>query len=768
MKKVKTKVNNYILILSIIVMVTMLTISVGYSALSTSLTINGHAAFKPIGMIRIMSITDDTFNNASSTSSSYTKDTISVTFDLNDTSSTASYIFNIRNLGETDKTITKILNESYSNSDITYTVEGISLGDKISPKDSINAKITFSFKDSVTNIYSNRLVARLKIVFDDFADNPVQTAYFKEYNGSLDLMGFTKTNIKTFQRNTALPLDAVLAKNGVTIVSTGEYDEYPSETPVYAWVESNNFYWWSEADIVYFHPKTRRAFNNYGSLTLVDLNGTSTSEVENLSHFFDTSRKLQEIKGIIDTSGIVANYDNGFDYASDNNNDSSGEEGLSYMFNDCNALKSVDLSAFDTSNATDMKRMFGGCKALKSIDVSHFDTSKVRSMYWMFRNCSSLTSLDLTNFDTGNVVNMNGMFLSSTSLQTITFGDNFNTNKVVNSTRMFENLTALQTIYSSKDFDINPNLNSNGMFSGNTLLVGGRGEEYETTFSNSHKDASYAKIASEEQSGYFTMKKHVESYIISYNLDGGTATNPYSYTNETETFTLNNPTKEGYTFIGWTGSNGDVLETTVTITQGSTGNLSFTAHYEIIDNTITISIAGPCTFNGKNGTITGENCTEYAGQKIINTNLSLYNEENYQRDYEISFTIDEFDENGQDSGVSQFTFMNTKYENSSKGYPGLVFRKDTSAGKYEITQTIEGVKVSKKISITSPMTVKVERVSGVIYYTINNGERLFLQDMNNFNKFFTTPVTFGSSLDQNGNPSRIIKGTLSNMKVVLK
>ena len=31
-------------------------------------------------------------------------------------------------------------------------------------------------------------------------------------------------------------------------------------------------------------------------------------------------------------------------------------------------------------------------------------------------------------------------------------------------------------------------------------------------------------------------------------------TNPINFTKKTETFTLINPTKEGYTFIGWTGT----------------------------------------------------------------------------------------------------------------------------------------------------------------------------------------------------------------------
>ncbi|MBQ3455213.1 MAG: InlB B-repeat-containing protein [Synergistaceae bacterium] len=71
------------------------------------------------------------------------------------------------------------------------------------------------------------------------------------------------------------------------------------------------------------------------------------------------------------------------------------------------------------------------------------------------------------------------------------------------------------------------------------------------------------------------------TYTLTYNLNGGTATNPTSYTIETETFTLNNPVKAEYSFTGWTGSGLNEAQETVTIAKGSTGNKTFTANYEV-------------------------------------------------------------------------------------------------------------------------------------------------------------------------------------------
>ena len=73
--------------------------------------------------------------------------------------------------------------------------------------------------------------------------------------------------------------------------------------------------------------------------------------------------------------------------------------------------------------------------------------------------------------------------------------------------------------------------------------------------------------------------KNTIKYTITYNLDGGSASNAAYYDVTTATFTLNNPTRAGYLFTGWTGSNGDTPQTVVTIAQGSTGNRAYTANW---------------------------------------------------------------------------------------------------------------------------------------------------------------------------------------------
>ena len=68
-------------------------------------------------------------------------------------------------------------------------------------------------------------------------------------------------------------------------------------------------------------------------------------------------------------------------------------------------------------------------------------------------------------------------------------------------------------------------------------------------------------------------------FTIAYDLNGGTGCSNRTYMSGDENFNLCTPTKSGYTFKGWTGSNGTTPQTTVTITTGTEGNKEYTANW---------------------------------------------------------------------------------------------------------------------------------------------------------------------------------------------
>ena len=126
---------------------------------------------------------------------------------------------------------------------------------------------------------------------------------------------------------------------------------------------------------------------------------------------------------------------------------------MSYMFQNCTSLTTLESNNWNTSNVTDMHSMFYRCQLLTSIDVSNWNTSKVRTMGSMFNYCNGLTALDLSNFNTDKVYDMSYMFNNCTSLKTLDLS-NFNTKAISYIDNMFKGCSNLVSIYMSNS-DIN-------------------------------------------------------------------------------------------------------------------------------------------------------------------------------------------------------------------------------------------------------------------------------------------------------------------------
>ena len=84
-------------------------------------------------------------------------------------------------------------------------------------------------------------------------------------------------------------------------------------------------------------------------------------------------------------------------------------------------------------------------------------------------------------------------------------------------------------------------------------------------------------------------------YSISYNLNGGAMSSQKTSYTVADSFTLPTPTKTGYTFTGWTGSNGTTPQKTVTVNKGTRENLNYTANWSANQYYV--------TFNGNGGSL---------------------------------------------------------------------------------------------------------------------------------------------------------------------
>lgn len=141
------------------------------------------------------------------------------------------------------------------------------------------------------------------------------------------------------------------------------------------------------------------------------------------------------------------------------------------------------------------------------------------------------------------------------------------------------------------------------------------------TKSNSYINLYVKRINSSEKIGY-TFKEYLTSsylldvknkqltikvkatytinqYSITYHLDGGSQSknNPSGYSVDTNTFVLNEPTKTGYEFLGWTYSENSTPEKNVEIAKGTTGDLTFTANWNANIYSVSLDSNGGNSFS---------------------------------------------------------------------------------------------------------------------------------------------------------------------------
>lgn len=89
-------------------------------------------------------------------------------------------------------------------------------------------------------------------------------------------------------------------------------------------------------------------------------------------------------------------------------------------------------------------------------------------------------------------------------------------------------------------------------------------------------------------------KWSINNYVIAYELGGGMnhPSNPSTYTVETPTFELFEPTRTGYEFLGWTKGASETPKKEQSIPCGSTGDVTFTAHWKAKECSITFDYRG--------------------------------------------------------------------------------------------------------------------------------------------------------------------------------
>ncbi len=81
-------------------------------------------------------------------------------------------------------------------------------------------------------------------------------------------------------------------------------------------------------------------------------------------------------------------------------------------------------------------------------------------------------------------------------------------------------------------------------------------------------------------------------YTVTMDTAGGDPIRPIQYTVESEAFLLPTPVRTGYIFLGWTGEGITEPQKAMEIPQGSTGDRTYTANWQVIEYTIITLLEG--------------------------------------------------------------------------------------------------------------------------------------------------------------------------------
>ena len=233
---------------------------------------------------------------------------------------------------------------------------------------------------------------------------------------------------------------------------------------------------YNDIDYIRFNGKYNTHFNKeeyyeQSYTNTIDLSDIDFSGINNISGMFYGWKPLSEVilpedfcKNKTDLSNLFGGTGN-LTYAYESCNgitslnttgwDTSKVTNMAGMFTGCAYLTSIDVSGFDTSNVNNMKMMFGSHidvlgdplinMSFTNINVSGWDTSKVTNMAGMFTGCSKLTSIDVSNWDVSNVTNMANMFNGCGKLTSIDVS-NWDVSNVTNISAMFLQCIGLTTL----------------------------------------------------------------------------------------------------------------------------------------------------------------------------------------------------------------------------------------------------------------------------------------------------------------------------------
>ncbi len=151
----------------------------------------------------------------------------------------------------------------------------------------------------------------------------------------------------------------------------------------------------------------------------------------------------------------------------------------------------------------------------------------------------------------------------------------------------------------------------------------------------------------------------------------------------------------------------------------------------------------------------------FNGNNSINTGMYLFSTQNVNKNFEIYFEIVNRNSTGDLATIA------SAMDESGSPWPGIVYRIQSNTTDSLAANANNDDRVEKSYDRNTTSTVAIKRKNGILYMNINHTEDEMVLDMSNMISTFNVPLTFGCSLNGNGNPQRYFNGTLKNLKVIL-
>lgn len=272
------------------------------------------------------------------------------------------------------------------------------------------------------------------------------------------------------------------------------------------------------------------------------------------------------------------------------------------------------------------------------------------------------------------------------------------------------------------------------MWISNDVIIGNVGQDYTEEQWNNIFASIKIKVT-----GDFTEKGAANSIKVTFDGNGGTVSEPYKFYEEGDVYgDLPTATRDGYAFEGWRAENNVKVHSNKELQ--SNENHTLTAVWSIVK----YRHIGDYVFDGTN---------------YIDTGVYLFNDDNADRNFYISFDITEINNNNGSSG----TLINSQMPSGSKY--GFNFQRNGTNKQFKMVSNGNVSTYSRANIYYGTQNIKIIRINGIMYYSLNDGGFTKCGDYTNFTNYFNTPVTFGASLSSNNSPTNFFTGKISNMMI---